>query len=388
MTYRIARNKTNQLGSVKASRQTSNTPAPVIEGDLTSFNHVYGENEPRTYWYHPDHLGSSSYITNVEGIVTQHMEYMPYGESLVEEHQNSINTPYKFNGKELDDETGNYYYGARYYNPKFSFWLSVDPLAEKFYDLSPYAYVSNNPINLIDPTGMSEERADDWIIKNGNPFFDECINSQKEFDESNYDKSIYSYGGKEMQLAVSMGSTAGLMINHYDTSGNINSYEFPAWLTVGMSHMGLTEGKNNTIQGMIDKHNSEYARPNGDVAIANDSQPWCGVFVYSCLSESGVPMTSNSWQLPSLNTFYKNNWKDGKTISEPKIGAIAVMKYSHVAMVIGFDANTVSILGGNQPRSGPGRRDGVEVNISTYPRSQVSAYILPTGYNPAPLGKF
>ncbi|WOI21611.1 RHS repeat domain-containing protein [Nonlabens ulvanivorans] len=65
-----------------------------------------------TNWYHPDHLGSSSYITNMNGVVTQHMEYLPFGETLVEEHQNSYNVPYKFNGKELDGETGNYYYGA------------------------------------------------------------------------------------------------------------------------------------------------------------------------------------------------------------------------------------------------------------------------------------
>jgi RHS repeat-associated protein len=83
------------------------------------------------------------------------MEYMPYGESLVEEHQNSINTPYKFNGKELDDETGNYYYGARYYNPKFSFWLSVDPLVET--TMQPYSAFNNNPVFYTDPTGMIAE---------------------------------------------------------------------------------------------------------------------------------------------------------------------------------------------------------------------------------------
>ncbi len=126
--------QTALLNTYAALGQTGNTPTPVIEGDLNSFNHDYGEDSVRTYWYHPDHLGSSSYITNIEGIVTQHLEYMPYGEpspassptpkkiikiggqSLVEEHQNSINTPYKFNGKEQDPETGNYYYGARYYN--------------------------------------------------------------------------------------------------------------------------------------------------------------------------------------------------------------------------------------------------------------------------------
>lgn len=62
-------------------------------------------------------------------------------------------TGYRFNGKELDQETGNYYYGARYYNPKTSIWLSVDPLANKYPDVSPYNFVLNNPIANIDPDG-------------------------------------------------------------------------------------------------------------------------------------------------------------------------------------------------------------------------------------------
>ena len=64
-----------------------------------------------------------------------------------------------FNGKELDSETGLYYYGARYYDPRVSLWLNVDPLAEKYPNISPYTYVANNPINLIDPTGMESETA-------------------------------------------------------------------------------------------------------------------------------------------------------------------------------------------------------------------------------------
>ena len=66
---------------------------------------------------------------------------------------NYYNSPYKFNGKELDEETGLYYYGARYYSPRESIWLSVDPLAEKFPNVSPYAYALNNPIVLTDPDG-------------------------------------------------------------------------------------------------------------------------------------------------------------------------------------------------------------------------------------------
>ncbi len=62
-------------------------------------------------------------------------------------------TPWRFNGKEYDQETGNYYYGARYYDPKLSIWLSVDPLAEQFPAWSPYNFSLNNPINLVDPDG-------------------------------------------------------------------------------------------------------------------------------------------------------------------------------------------------------------------------------------------
>lgn len=65
------------------------------------------------------------------------------------------NTPYRFNGKEIDPETGNQYYGARYYDPKISVWLSVDPLAHKYPSLSAYNFVANNPVHLIDPDGRS-----------------------------------------------------------------------------------------------------------------------------------------------------------------------------------------------------------------------------------------
>ena len=72
----------------------------------------------------------------------------------------NFDSPYRFNGKELDEETGLYYYGARYYNPTVSVWLGVDPLAKKFPHQSPYVFTDNNPVMLWDPTGMSAEEAD------------------------------------------------------------------------------------------------------------------------------------------------------------------------------------------------------------------------------------
>ena len=109
--------------------------------------------EKLQFYYHPDHLGSSSYITNLDGEVAQHIEYVPFGEVFIEERNNTWNTPYLFNAKEFDEETGMYYYGARYYEPRLSLWMSADPLAEKYPNFSSYIYCINNPINLIDPKG-------------------------------------------------------------------------------------------------------------------------------------------------------------------------------------------------------------------------------------------
>src|SRR5690606_29788631 len=72
--------------------------------------------------------------------------------SLTEDYENL----WKFTGHELDKETGMYYAGARYYNPKWSIWLSVDPLAEQAPNWTPYRYGFNNPIRFMDPDGRKE----------------------------------------------------------------------------------------------------------------------------------------------------------------------------------------------------------------------------------------
>jgi RHS repeat-associated protein len=107
------------------------------------------------YFFHSDQLGSSSVVTDADGNPYQFLVYLPWGEVLGEQKAAQFSTPYQFNGKELDSETGLYNYGARYYDPSLSLWLGVDPLADQMPGWSPYNYVFNNPINLTDPTGMS-----------------------------------------------------------------------------------------------------------------------------------------------------------------------------------------------------------------------------------------
>ena len=107
-----------------------------------------------TFFYHSDHLGSTSYITDEHANITQYDAYLPYGELLVDEHSSSEDLPYKFNGKQFDEETGLYYYGARCMNPKTSLWYGVDPLAEKYVSISPYSYCKSSPMNYIDEKGL------------------------------------------------------------------------------------------------------------------------------------------------------------------------------------------------------------------------------------------
>lgn len=76
---------------------------------------------------------------------------------------------YRFTGKELDPETGLYYYGARYYDPVLSRWISADPILAAYLDGKPnegiyapinlglFIYTRNNPVVFIDPTGMFDE---------------------------------------------------------------------------------------------------------------------------------------------------------------------------------------------------------------------------------------
>ena len=109
-----------------------------------------------TFFYHSDHLGSTSYITDDHANITQYDAYLPYGELLVDEHSSSEDLPYKFNGKQFDEETGLYYYGARYLNPATSLWYGVDPLAEKYISSGSYTYCESNPIIFIDPNGKKK----------------------------------------------------------------------------------------------------------------------------------------------------------------------------------------------------------------------------------------
>ena len=110
------------------------------------------------YWYHADHLGSSSWITDSAGTAVQHLHYLPWGEDFVNQRITDFSARYTFSAKEKDVETGLSYFGSRYYSSDLCIWLSVDPMSDKYPSLSPYVYCANNPVKLVDPNG------EEWVI--------------------------------------------------------------------------------------------------------------------------------------------------------------------------------------------------------------------------------
>ena len=109
------------------------------------------------YYYTADHLGNIREVINEDGAVEQITNYYPFGTPFAAEagNTNPDQQNHKYNGKELDTMHGlnTYDYGARQYNSLVGRWDRMDPLCEKYYSISPYAYCANNPVNAFDSDG-------------------------------------------------------------------------------------------------------------------------------------------------------------------------------------------------------------------------------------------
>ncbi|HYS09616.1 MAG TPA: SpvB/TcaC N-terminal domain-containing protein [Myxococcales bacterium] len=123
-----------------------------------------GQFAAETYYFHPDHLGSTSWITDHAGSIHEHVEYFPYGEVWrdfnvdLDPGPPPKAPPFLFTGKELDPETGLTYFGARYYDSRLARWISNDPALLKAEShtpplLSGYLYGQGHPIRHVDPDG-------------------------------------------------------------------------------------------------------------------------------------------------------------------------------------------------------------------------------------------
>ena len=136
--------------------------------------------------YPSDHLGSASWkkerfgkpfaseradearsgILNNTNNTVQHLQYLPYGAPFVDQRTTGYHERFRFTGKERDKETSYGYFGARYMDHELmTMWLSVDPMADKYPSISPYAYCVWNPAKLVEPDGNDWYEAKDGSIK-------------------------------------------------------------------------------------------------------------------------------------------------------------------------------------------------------------------------------
>jgi len=139
------------------------------EGRLVPDNHTF-----RFEYFMKDHLGNTraTYAQAAPGLpqVAEYIHYYPFGmqmEALCYNSGADIANNYLYSGKELQPDYNLqwYDYGARLYDPQLGRWHSLDPLAEKYFLLSPYNFTLNNPLRFIDPNG---EGVDEIVKRNKN----------------------------------------------------------------------------------------------------------------------------------------------------------------------------------------------------------------------------
>jgi RHS repeat-associated protein len=127
--------------------------------DINNSDPVNQLNSPVIRYQYGNHLGSAILETDSNGKVISYEEYHPFGTSAYRSAKPNFNLSlkrYRFSNKERDDETGLYYFGARYYSPWLGRWTSSDPAG--FIDgFNLYRFCSNNPITFYDPNGMDAE---------------------------------------------------------------------------------------------------------------------------------------------------------------------------------------------------------------------------------------
>ena len=129
------------------------------------FSNGYYDNSGKKYYFYVyNYLGNICGLVQENGGIYQKTHYYPFGLPFELSSGQEVH-PLKYNGKELDMLHGlnQYDYGARYYEPSYGRFTTMDPLAEKYYSISPYAYCLNNPLRYTDPTGK-------WVVgKDGKP---------------------------------------------------------------------------------------------------------------------------------------------------------------------------------------------------------------------------
>jgi RHS repeat-associated protein len=173
-------------------------------------------NKNKTRYQYGNHLGSASLELDTTGQIISYEEYTPYGESsmMVGNNQTEVKLKeYRYTGKERDDFTRLYYYGARYYASWLGRWLTTDPKMEEGDSLNLYQFCKNNPVINVDPDGRESDVGDD-LVKHKPTVYEKYTKEQHEFfgfveDYVAYEEEKIT---KEMDVLWMQGTRPGIFL--------------------------------------------------------------------------------------------------------------------------------------------------------------------------------
>lgn len=211
------------------------------------------------YFYY--HLGSVRAIVNQNNQLVSAQDYDCWGYLMQNRTYSSDQSMYKFTGKERDNESTYDYFGARYYDSRIGRWGQVDPFLEKYFDLTPYAYVNNDPLLCIDPSGR------DVYIHGGNyeDIIDELNNIRKRtgltFNIDKYGKLTAEGIPLDMSAEILLNATKDpdIIVNLYVTEDNFVKIDGEkVYFIVGMFNGSYKDTKDKVQTSQY--FNIEHAR--------------------------------------------------------------------------------------------------------------------------------
>ncbi|WP_025698590.1 RHS repeat domain-containing protein, partial [Paenibacillus forsythiae] len=167
LIFRRRRRDTGELRFERRTVHISDNTGIIARADTKSRDEDGSDpanplNLPLIRYLYSNHLGSAVLETDEDGKPVSYEEYHPYGTTAYRMARPGYDLSlkrYRFSGKERDEETGLYYFGARYYAPWLGRWTSGDP-AGFAAGMNLYRYCSNNPVMWRDPSGTQEEHTD------------------------------------------------------------------------------------------------------------------------------------------------------------------------------------------------------------------------------------
>jgi RHS repeat-associated protein len=186
----------------------------------------------------------------------------------------AYSTPYKFTSKELDEETGLYYFGARYYDPSVGIFHGVDVMIDQMPNWSSFAFVFNNPVKLIDPTGMYPEEGNppnfkllnmEFYNPQGEIVFPTAVIMPMNLDDHNGAMKDRFQEAMDMKLPIIQVADLNSLKDAFDAMSKngitANSYLFVGHGSNGTFNIGdqrFYEGKNNDFSSLSENLKGKY----------------------------------------------------------------------------------------------------------------------------------